>query len=135
MTLPNVSFEATHATDLGGAPVLDAATFGALAELAGDDDPDLIADLVQLFLEDSNERMGSITTSMTDGDVQNVGAAAHALKSSGANIGALEFSKACADLEGCARAVEAGVTDLQPIVERTQRLYEEVIAALSGLNA
>lgn len=135
MSSPQVSLDAFHAADLGGAPVLDAATFGALAELAGDDDPDLIRDLVELFVEDSTERMGSMASGFDGGDVNAIGAAAHALKSSGANIGALEFSKSCAELERYARGGDVDQAQLESILSRTRRLYEEVITALSGSDA
>lgn len=125
------SFDAVHSGDLGGAPVLDEATFGALQELAGDDDPDLIQDLIGLFLEDSAQRMGAMGEAIGSGDAATIASAAHALKSSGANIGALEFSSTCASLERSVRS--EGATDmdaLEVLVTRALRLYEEVCQAL-----
>ena len=69
---------------------------------------------------------------LESGDVGAVGAAAHALRSSAANVGALEFSSACSDLERCARSTEVDLGELRTIGERTSRLYADVIAALSG---
>lgn len=125
------SFEAVHSGDLGGSPVLDQATFGALQELAGDDDPDLIQDLIELFLEDSAQRMGAMDEGLRSGDAGTIAAAAHALKSSGANIGALEFSTTCATLEHSVRSVDAPDLDaLEVLVARAMRLYGEVCQAL-----
>lgn len=132
MTSPRVSLDANHASDLGGGPVIDAATFGALEELAGDDDPDLIRDLVALFIEDSALRVSSLKRGLETADVGAIRAAAHALRSSAANVGALEFSSACSDLERCARGEQVDVDELRTIGGRTCRLYDDVVAALSG---
>lgn len=132
MSSSQVSLDALHAADLGGGPVLDAATFGALENLAGDDEPDLIRDLVALFIEDSGKRFAALERGLESDDVGAVGAAAHALRSSAANVGALEFSSACSDLERCARSTEVDLDELRTIGGRTSRLYADVIAALSG---
>ncbi len=130
-SLPTYSFDAVHSGDLGGGPVLDEATFGTLQELAGEDDPDLIEDLIHLFLEDSAERMAAMGGAIDSGSPETIGAAAHALKSSGANIGALEFSSACATLEHTARSAEAAdMAALEGLVIRASKLYEEVCQAL-----
>ncbi|MEE2940016.1 MAG: Hpt domain-containing protein [Planctomycetota bacterium] len=132
MSSPRASLDALHAADLGGGPVLDAATFGALQDLAGDDEPDLVRELVALFLRDSAQRIASLKRGLESADVGAVGAAAHALKSSAANVGALEFSGACAELERGARVEDVDLDELRTIGVRTCRLYADVVAALSG---
>lgn len=133
MTSPSYPLDAQHAPELGGGPILDAATFGALADLAGDDDPDLISDLVGLFLEDSRTRVDAIRIGLDGGDAQAIGAAAHALKSSGANIGALAFSRACAELEKLVRTSdEVDAAAMEALVLRAIGLHAEVVDALSS---
>ena len=132
MCRPQVSLDARHAADLGGGPVIDAAAFAALEALARDDDPDLVRDLIALFIDDSAQRIASLKRGLESGDAGAVSAAAHALRSSAANIGALQFSHACADVERCGRADEVDLNELRAIGERTCRLYEEVVAALSA---
>lgn len=125
-------FDAVHSDDVGGEHVLDEATFGALQELAGDDDPDLVADLVGLFLGDSRERMDEIAAARSSSDAATIGRAAHALKSSSANIGALAFSGVCADLEREARAEGASAEALIALIDRAIAMYTDVCAALGG---
>lgn len=116
-----------HGPAFGSAPVLDRDAFRALEELAGDDDPDLITDLVQLYLEDSRTRMNDVESGPGSSEHTRVGSAAHALKSSSANIGALTFSKVCADLEQCARAVDGvDVADLERLCTQAHAMYVEV---------
>ena len=128
--------EAVHTDELGGGPILDQESFGALQELAGDDDPDLISELIGLFIEDASDRMAQIESALGAEDVQSIGAAAHALKSSSANIGALAFSKACAALEmKVRRPDQAAEQDLSSLVHRAVTMYGEVRTALGVLLA
>lgn len=129
---PSFRFDATHGPDMEGAPVLDEATLGALQELAGDEDPDLVTELVELFLDDSRGRMGEIRAALDLGDGERVGRAAHALKSSSANIGALAFSGLCADLERIARLDGTPRGELAELVDRAIRTYAEVCTALGN---
>ncbi|MEL6907355.1 MAG: hypothetical protein AAFP22_18250, partial [Planctomycetota bacterium] len=69
-------FDAVHGPEVGGETILDLSTFGALQELAGDDDPDLVNDLVQLFLGDSAGRMEEIEEAQKNEEVDSVGRAA-----------------------------------------------------------
>jgi len=132
---PSFRFDATHGPEMDEALVLDEATFGALQELAGDDDPDLVAELVELFLDDSRVRMGEIRSALDAGDGERVGRAAHALKSSSANIGALAFSGLCAELERTARRDGTSPTELEELVDRALRTYGEVCEALGDDTA
>lgn len=123
-------FDAVHASEFGGGAVLDEATFGALQELAGEDDPDLVSDLVSLFLSDSKERMSEIAKDTGAPELEPVGRAAHALKSSSANIGALAFSRVCAELEALARSEAPQNDTLVSLIEKAAVMYAEVCDAL-----
>ena len=124
-----------HAEDLGGGPVLDSDAFGALEELAGDDDPDLIADLVGLYLEDSATRMGEVEAGRQASELDRIGSAAHALKSASANIGALSFSKLCATIEKTARSdEEVDPAALDELCRRALAMYEEVRETLASFD-
>ncbi len=125
------SFDIKHSPELGGEPILDAETFGVLEELAGDDDPDLIAELIGLFLEDSMERMGQIKAAAESQDATTIGSAAHALKSSSANIGARSFSRVCSEMETASRS-EGGIDPAQyeALLRRAMAMYAEVCRVL-----
>lgn len=127
------AFDAVHspASGAASAPVLDRATFSALEELAGDEDPDLVSDLVELFLEDSKVRMEQIEEAASGGDHDSIGRAAHALKSSSANIGALLFSRVCAEIESLSRSsTGADLPGLDDLLSRAASMYAEVRSAL-----
>ena len=92
-----------HSPDHGGGPILDPDTMYGLAALAGDDDPDLVRELIDLFLEDAVDRLASMSAAMQSGEPEPVAQAAHALKSASANVGALTFAEKCREIEATAR--------------------------------
>ena len=128
------ALERQHAPENGGVPVLDRDAFAALEDLAGDDDPELIAELVEIYLEDSQIRMDEVSSGAAGSEGERIGRAAHALKSSSANIGAVAFSRVCANLEKHVRsddAVDPG--ELETLVQQALSMYAEVRDALGSL--
>ena len=126
-----VLFSQRHSAELGGEPVIDQDAFAVLESLADEDDPDLVKEIVELYLEDSASRMSQIELGFQGECVEKIRAAAHALKSASANVGALHFSSACADLERAAvPGSEPGLTEL---VAEAAKLYDDVRRALSGV--
>jgi HPt (histidine-containing phosphotransfer) domain-containing protein len=82
---------------------IDPAVIQGLRDLGGDDEPGLLAELIEIFLEDAPERMKDITEGLATGDVGRVERGAHTLKSSSANIGALGLSELCRKIVESAR--------------------------------
>ena len=120
-----------HGADFGGAIILDASVIDSLIELGGDDDPGLLGELIDLYLDDAEQRMTIMLAALECGDCDSVGKAAHALKSASANMGALEFSKVCLELEQNA-ASGATQADMAP---RVKGMYTEVEFVLARLKS
>lgn len=127
---PSAATDLVHSAGLGGGPVLDADTLSALVELGGEDDPGLLEELVELFVDDAGRRVEGILVALDRGDVETVARAAHALKSAAANLGAFEFSSACRELETQARQ---GLVIDEP-ARRVTRMFPEVASALAHLQ-
>ena len=109
-------------------PVLDPGVIASLRELGGDDDPGLFIELVNLFLADTPERLRALSEAMEHRDPTALERAAHALKSSSANLGALELSALFRDIEAAGR--EKDLSRAAKLVARTQPEYQRVEAAL-----
>ena len=125
-----------HGPAFGGDPVLDRAAFRALEELAGDDDPDLVSEIIQLYLDDSAGRMNDVEAGFEESEHARIGSAAHALKSSSANIGAVAFSKACADLEHCVRSTDGvDLDELDRLCGQAFAMYVDVRSALDSFDS
>ena len=109
-------------------PVLDHGVIASLRELGGEDDPGLFVELVNMFLEDTPERMRALSEAMEHSDPLGLERAAHALKSSSANLGALGLSGLFRDIEAAGR--EKDLTRAASLVARSRSEFERVQAAL-----
>ena len=115
-----------HMTEIH--PVLDQGVIASLRELGGEDDPGLFIELVNLFLSDTPERLHALSEAMEQRDPTALERAAHALKSSSANLGALELSALFRDIEAAGR--EKDLSRAAPLVARTRPEFARVEAAL-----
>ena len=82
---------------------IDMEVIQGLRDLGGEDEPGLVAELIEIFLEDAPHRMKDISEGLVAGDLDRVERGAHTLKSSSANIGALQLSEICRQIVERAR--------------------------------
>ena len=79
--------------------VLDQAVLEELLSFADDGDPELLLDLIHLFLEDSPSKVAAVQESLANGDFEAAEHAAHALKGSAGNLGARLVQDVCEQLQ------------------------------------
>ena len=84
-------------------PVLQPNALEAIVEMIGIDDPDVVVDLIDTFLTDSQRQIDEMHRSMATGDFKTLHRAAHSMKSSSATFGAMPLSKLCQRLEQSAK--------------------------------
>jgi len=93
--------------------------------------PSLLQQVIQLYMEDSPKLIETIRHSITLGDAAAMQGAAHSLKSTSGNLGAVMLAELCKELEAIGRA---GTTDnailLLPVLEDE---YDRVCEALALL--
>jgi len=70
-----------------------------LIALCEDGDPELLVDLIGMFLDDTPNKIASVLEGMRTGDLSKVERAAHALKGSSGNLGARQLQDACEQLQ------------------------------------
>ena len=110
--------------------ILDHEVIESLKELGGEDDPGLFAELVQLFLEDTPPRLKELQDAVANQDSSQLERAAHALKSSAANLGALVLSETFRRIEVAGREGDVGIA--QELVSESTGQFEAVRDALQG---
>lgn len=88
-------------------PTLDLDVIEGLRELGGDDDPGLVMELIEMFLDDAPERLAEMTQGVDTGDLEMMVRSAHTLKSAAANMGAMLLSHICTEMEAAARDKDA----------------------------
>ncbi len=110
---------------------IDFSILDDLRSLQDEGEPDLVAEVVQLFLDDSPRRVIAIRAAAVAGDASQLGKAAHGLKGSAANVGAVRLRALCERLEHMGKAGHTAIG--APLVDELEREYARVQAALEPL--
>ena len=100
-------------------PVLDRRALSQLRELQNSDVPDLLGRVLKLYVKESPNEVERLAQAVAAGEAALIKRAAHSLKSSSANIGAMSLSRWCAELEKAGR---------DGALEKTRELYDKVAA-------
>ncbi|MDX2246399.1 MAG: Hpt domain-containing protein [Bacteroidia bacterium] len=95
-----------------------------------DGDPELISDLVNTLIASSPDLLKEIEVGIKTGNATQIREAAHALKSSNAQLGALSFSELCAEMEKRGRSGE--ISDIETLYEKIMEEFERVASALES---
>ncbi|HLU39776.1 MAG TPA: Hpt domain-containing protein [Planctomycetota bacterium] len=100
-----------------------------LMALSEDGDPELLVDLIEMYLADSPGKIEAITRGTSAGDWEAVERAAHSLKGSAGNLGAVEVQSLCDRVQNACRSKET--TD---VPEMVRALQEHARAAETALR-
>jgi len=123
-------------TDLSNNQMTDLATLQAeikntLYTLVGDDEPEIIADLVQAYINEGDVLVESLTLALQRSDADSLSKTAHSLKSSSGNLGALQLAEFCRQLEQQGR--QATLASSPSVLAALQAEYQQVIVALNNI--
>jgi HPt (histidine-containing phosphotransfer) domain-containing protein len=113
--------------------IIDPKVIQGLRDLGGEDEPELLAELIDIFLEDAPQRMKDITEGLTGRDFGRVERGAHTLKSSSANIGALGLSDVCRQIVESTRTNRTEI--LPELCASSVRCLAEAESALRSLKS
>lgn len=109
---------------------LDPAVIGELRELQDGGSPGLLAELIDLFLKQTVEKLGEMRSSAGAKDAATLGRLAHTLKGSAGSLGAVHLSGLCRELEAALRgndwtAAAARVSGIEAEFARVRGALEE----------
>jgi HPt (histidine-containing phosphotransfer) domain-containing protein len=109
--------------------VIDLNTIEALRELQEEGESDLLAELIDLFLQDAPERIASMRSAVDGGDWTALAERAHSLKGSCSSLGAVHMAGLCAQLEamGRDRAERADAATVQSALEQQYALVQAAL--------
>ncbi len=112
-----------------GRPTLDPASLAELRACDEDGDGGLLAELVDIFLEDTPRRMLLLRHAFDAGDTAAISREAHALKGSCGQFGAWALEDCCRELEQLGR--QGSLAGAEELLLRMDDEYPRVKAALS----
>jgi CheY-like chemotaxis protein/HPt (histidine-containing phosphotransfer) domain-containing protein len=112
-------------------PPIDPAAFENLREAMGEDDPDALRDVIEIFLDNTHTLLGEMRQAAARRDTETLRRLAHSLKSSSASVGALTLSDYCAAIEARCRAhVLDDIDHLLILSEAEQGRVKEALQVL-----
>jgi CheY-like chemotaxis protein/HPt (histidine-containing phosphotransfer) domain-containing protein/anti-sigma regulatory factor (Ser/Thr protein kinase) len=127
-TLVETPTELPRETPLTTTQTLDPSVLEAIRALAAPGTPDLLEQVVHLYVQSSPDLMAAIREGCIAGNHEQVRVAAHTLKSSSANLGAQRLAELCKRLELAARA--GTLPSNAPPFAEIESEYERVRVAL-----
>jgi CheY-like chemotaxis protein len=83
---------------------VDYSVLESLRELQGEGEPDILEELVGIFLEDAPSQLETLKEAAEKGDTQSIGRIAHTLKGSCGNMGAVRMEALYSELEDIGRS-------------------------------
>lgn len=113
------------------APALDPVVIATLRELTPPGEPDVLKEVLQLFVADVPGRMGRLRQAWHAGHAADVQRAAHSLKGSAGNIGAGDLLAVCRLIDERAKAGD--LTQMAELVARLDAEYGRVEAEIAEL--
>ncbi|OUD13855.1 response regulator [Thioflexithrix psekupsensis] len=103
----------------------------ALLTLVGEEEPELVVELIETYLQSSEQLVTQLQQAITTQDAPQLEIAAHSLKSSSASLGADSLAEQCKFIEQQAR--EKKLSALNTSIEQTVIEYRHFEAALTQL--
>ena len=107
---------------------IDPNVIQGLRELQEENEPDFLTELIDIYLEDASVLVSEIEHKTQTGDLGGVRQAAHTLKGSSGNLGALVLSKICYEMELCAK--NGDLAGAQKVLPRLLQEFEAVTVHL-----
>lgn len=111
--------------------MIDMKAIAKLRQLTKPGDDSLLINLINLFIESAHEGAAQIFQALNAHDWETVRSCAHSLKSSSANLGAVNLAELCQRLEEL--AIAGG--PVERIVAAAQELESERLAVAAELRA
>ena len=118
---------------MSAAPVLDPAVLAALRQLNIPGEPDVLTDVLKLFLEEVPPRMTRLRNAWSSGNIEEMQRAAHSLKGSAGNIGAQGMFDVCRQLDGLGRS--GNLESASTLVDALDVEFDKVQAEIRRLIA
>lgn len=112
-------------------PVLDQAVISSLRGLTPPGEPDVLGEVLRLFLDEVPPRMVRLRNAWQAGNIEEMHRAAHSLKGSAGNIGARRLYDVCNRLDAIGKAGD--LAGAAPLVEALGEEYGKVESEIHRL--
>ena len=113
--------------------VLDQDVLNELISFSEDGDPELLLDLIHMFLDDSPSKVEAVEQGLKSGDFEKAERAAHSLKGSSGNLGARLVQDVCEQLQLSTRSHQ--LAESMSLAPKLAKHYADAEVALRRVLA
>ena len=113
--------------------IIDTDAIASLRELNPGDNGEFLREIVGIYIEDTPKRIVEMRASLAAGDVASFTRAAHTIKGSSSNVGAVGLRAVAERLERISRT--EGLSTVAPMIEDVEAEFARVAAELPRLSA
>ena len=117
--LPN-----SYSYSSGSFSIVDFSVLESICEMAGEEANLLIEEMITTYLADTEVRLQAIAEAINQADAEIIEQAAHSMKSSSANLGAVNLAQLCEELEQLGRAKK--IDNTKPLLSNAQVEFQQV---------
>jgi HPt (histidine-containing phosphotransfer) domain-containing protein len=114
-------------------PTIDPDAIANLRDLNPGDGGEFLREIIGIYIEDTPKRLADLRTCLASGDVPTFTRAAHTVKGSSANVGALALKAIAERLELVSR--KDGLSAVGTLIEDCEAEFGRVAAELKKLSA
>lgn len=112
-------------------PVIDPEAITTLRDLNPDDGGEFVREIIAIFIEDTGARISELKTTLVSGDTPTFTRAAHSIKGSSSNVGALRLRTIAERLEKESKTTP--LPTLTPQLDDLESAFAEARAELDRL--
>ena len=113
-----------------GPPLLDPSLLQGLKAMEEDDDDQFVKEVVELFLEDGPLRLVALRAALDEGVGESLARAAHTLKGTAANLGAVSLQSQCDELERACNTEGLSPIAAGEMIGRIELIYQQLAVVL-----
>ena len=125
VVVPNVqpggNTPANDPEESGGATI-DTSALQQIADLDPDQNGELLNGIIDTYVDNAKSLMHELKEALAEDDVKTATRAAHSLKSSSANVGAMKLSSQCAEMERYGRSQD--LVSIRGLIDSAAKEFE-----------